>query len=134
MFTPAQVRQYQDIFTRWFRVDKHAIPRKYNREVLANAAIMGFIERNERGSFYVKMAAHLSGLDLPEQILWAFVKPEIEKCDGFSITRARLWHNLNFDHGALDVERALFKLDRAGYIDFLSAGNVWRIYIKDEHR
>ena len=132
-FNATEIRQYQDVFLRWRNCNRRAIPSRYSRNVIDHACIFGFAQRGENGrTIYISEKGWLTGHDLPDEVLWAFVKETVEQRDGFGITRDPIWQTLNFDKGdTQSVETCLLRLDRAGFIHFFSAGSVWRIFIKE---
>ena len=132
-FTAAEIRQYKDVFMRWRNCDRHAIPTRFSRNVIDHACIFGFAQRSANGrTVHISDKGWLTGLDLPDEVLWAFVKDVVAKRDGFSVTRDPIWKILNFDREDIQsIETCLLRLDRAGHINFLSAGRVWRIFVKE---
>jgi len=82
--------------------------------------------------------------DTPTEVLWRMIKPMIIDHSGYSITKDRRWNNLNLDciksvpmdtdsSTVAAIERILLKLDFEGYINFQSAGSIWRIEIKADY-
>lgn len=132
-FKPFEIKQYADIYNRWRVFSRKFIPRRYSRKVIAHAEIFGFARLTERGTIYIGEANHMTGLDLPDQVLWHFVQPAIQRADGYSITRDPIWEYLNFNRKDISpIETVLIRLAAAGYIEFLSTGSVWRIYQKEQ--
>lgn len=131
-FTEAEIRQYHDIFLRWFRADKRAIPARTSQRVKDHARNFGFIKPGKHHrTLYVSSEGYHTALSLPVEVLWSFVKPLVEAHSGYSITHCTEWVSpLNFFKNDIGlIENALLKLDHAGYIDFFAQGSVWAISI-----
>lgn len=130
MFNQTQVNQYLDIYRRWYYFDDYAVPARYHREVIRHAKTWGFVvaAENNKTVYINKATSYLTGLDLPDEVLFAIVKPALQVHSGFSITKHSVWQYLNFHQDDVQsMEKVLFRLHDAGFITFASAGTVWRI-------
>ena len=133
MLNPREITQYQDLYRRWFRADQRVLP-QYSQAVRDHARAHCFIAPDERGRMFIGKWSHLTGLDLPAEVLWAFVQPAVAQHSGYSIVKHPIWRELNIDHRTEvgQIERALILLDAAGFITFQSAGTLWCIDLLSE--
>lgn len=133
--TQAEIKQYADIYMRWWNRDKYAIPVRYSWRVKSDMEMRKFIVN--RGAVHSR-TRHINTdyisrdiTDLPDAVIWHMLKPTIEKYTGYSITTDRIWiYDCNFYEGdTLAIEKLLIRLHMAGFITFYSAGSIWRIEI-----
>lgn len=129
VFSSDEIDQIANLMSAWvanLKIDQ----RKLSKQVRKYARSFGLVPA--RGEFV--MSVNVDPLnDLPIEALWRLVKPMIEKSSGYSIIKDRAWaHSLNLNKDDIAGREAiLYKLDRAGYINFNAIGSIWRIDIID---
>lgn len=125
----------------WSRGSQKIDRRRYTKMVIRFADKAGLIAKRDDGRYYTSsdLVDHryfFPDTDLPPQILWRMVEPIVGQHSGYSIIKNPDWCNLNIypegsrSHSERDVkaiEVILMVLERAGFIDFQTAGTTWRI-------
>ena len=133
-----QLKTLMDEFNGSGRIDL----RRYSRETLRYAENYSLILKGDNGK-YTFNNSFCAAWDLPEAVLWEFVKPMIPASGiGYSLSKNSQWRKLNIsergchfhrERDMSEMEHVLLRLDAAGYIYFQSAGTIWTIDYRPEY-
>jgi hypothetical protein len=120
--------------------------RRYSRKVLDWATQYNLLEQYGKRLRFKPYSHFRAHWDLPLKALWLMVSEIIGERSGFSVAKQQGWRYLDlweWDSRYLTSEEGrqknnerilevMFELDRAGFIYFQAAGEVWQITRREQ--